>query len=340
MKKKIIYLSLILIIVVAVVYLSMGKYSNSPLDAQENHTNIKFEFITVKKLIETNPSLATINKNYPKITAELLEYSYGLSLNNDSILSVGLRKFGEQEYVIKIEEELSKRTKKLEVHQLRIHRGFNRLKNTFEALEIPNEIVFANSNFSFNASCYDNSIVVGLERYIGGNHPIIKETLSPKDFPEWIKNGMNERFMDRDILSAWISTYLIKETSGYHIAEMIRWGKIHVITEMCLRIDNNDINPDEVLRWSKEQYDWAIKNETKFYKYLMDENLLFDSNEKNRAYLLNNGPYTIGLPDESPDRMGQFLGYQIVRNYVLNENITLGELPNLKYNTILKSYQP
>jgi uncharacterized protein YjaZ len=109
---------------------------------------------------------------------------------------------------------------------------------------------------------------------------------------------------------------------------------------MCLRIDNKDISPDEVLRWSKEQYDWAVKNEKKFYKYLMDENLLFDSNEKNRAYLLNNGPYTIGLPDESPDRMGQFLGYQIVRNYVLDQNIALDELPNLKYNTILKSYQP
>jgi hypothetical protein len=151
---------------------------------------------------------------------------------------------------------------------------------------------------------------------------------------------MNERFMDRDVISAWVSTHLFKETTGYHIAEMIRWGKVHVITEMCLRIDNKDISPDEVLRWSKEQYDWAVKNEKKFYKYLMDENLLFDSNEKNRAYLLNNGPYTIGLPDESPDRMGQFLGYQIVRNYVLDQNIALDELPNLKYNTILKSYQP
>ena len=72
----------------------------------------------------------------------------------------------------------------------------------------------------------------------------------------------------------------------------------------------------------------------------MDENLLFDSNEKNRAYLINNGPYTIGLPEESPDRMGQFLGYQIVRNYVLSENLSLLELIDLKYNTILKTYQP
>ena len=72
----------------------------------------------------------------------------------------------------------------------------------------------------------------------------------------------------------------------------------------------------------------------------MDENLLFDSNEKNRAYLINNGPYTIGLPKESPDRMGQFLGYQMVRNYILTENIELSELPSIGYKKILQSYTP
>ena len=340
MKKKIIYLSLTLLFGSIVFYLSYYSSSNSPLNSKETPTSIKFEYISIKKLNQDKPSVYDIHQNYPKITPELLEYSYGISLNNYSLLRVGLKEFGEQGYVKKIEEELSKRNTSLKAHQIRMQRAFNRLNGTFENLEIPDEIVFANSNFSFNASCYLNSIIVGLERYIGGNHPIIKETLNPKDFPEWIKNGMNERFMDRDVISAWVSTHLFKETNGYHITEMIRWGKVHVITEMCLRIDNKDISPDEVLRWSKEQYDWAVKNEKKFYKYLMDENLLFDSNEKNRAYLLNNGPYTIGLPDESPDRMGQFLGYQIVRNYVLDQNIALDELPNLKYNTILKSYQP
>ena len=146
--------------------------------------------------------------------------------------------------------------------------------------------------------------------------------------------------MDRDVVSAWISTLLIKETTGFHIEEMIRWGKIHVITEMGLRIDNKDIAPEEILRWSNIQYKWALSNESKFWKYLMDENLLFDSNEKNRAYLINNGPYTIGLPKESPDRMGQFLGYQMVRNYILTENIELSELPSIGYKKILQSYTP
>ena len=80
--------------------------------------------------------------------------------------------------------------------------------------------------------------------------------------------------------------------------------------------------------------------EMKFWKYLMDENLLFDSNEKNRAYLLNNGPYTIGLPEESPDRMGQFLGYKMVLNYLQNNDIKLKKLLDIDYKTILKSFNP
>ena len=91
---------------------------------------------------------------------------------------------------------------------------------------------------------------------------------------------------------------------------------------------------------SEDQYNWAISNEMKFWKYLMDENLLFDSNEKNRAYLLNNGPYTIGLPEESPDRMGQFLGYKIVLNYTQNKDLALKELLYTDYKTLLKSYNP
>ena len=340
MKKKIFYLCLVLLSVIVVFILSIGGNENAALDSKEQQTKIKFESISVNELVRMNPSIAAINTEYPEVTPYLLAFCYGVSLENDSTLSQGLRSFSKQTYIAKTEKEIEKRNANLPQHKFRIQHAFNRLKGTFNKIKTPKEIVFTNSNFNYNATCYNQSILVGLERYIGGDQPLILESLNPSDFPEWIRNGMNEKFMDRDILSAWISTRLVKETTGYHIAEMIRWGKIHVITEISLRIENKDVRPEEILRWSKSQYDWALKNEKKFYKYLMDENLLFDSNEKNRAYLINNGPYTIGLPEESPDRMGQFLGYQIVRNYVLSENLSLLELIDLKYNTILKTYQP
>ena len=106
MKKKIIYLSLTLLFGSIVFYLSYYSSSNSPLNSKETPTSIKFEYISIKKLNQDKPSVYDIHQNYPKITPELLEYSYGISLNNDSLLRVGLKEFGEQGYVKKIEEEL------------------------------------------------------------------------------------------------------------------------------------------------------------------------------------------------------------------------------------------
>ena len=340
MKTKIFY-SILVFLSILLLWFVLSPHTNSnPLDSSEAKIELSFERITPSRLIKNRINLQQLFQDYPAVSPYLLEYCYAVNLKSDSSLSASLIAFSKQEYIAKTELELNERFSDLSTHKERIKSSFARLKNQFDTLQTPREIVFSNSNFSYNATCYNKSILVGLERYIGGNHPIIIESLSPTDFPEWIRNGMNEKFMERDILSSWISTKLFKETNGYHIEEMIRWGKIHLITEMCLRLENEDIPTSEVLRWSNEQYDWAVSNEMKFWKYLMDENLLFDSNEKNRAYLLNNGPYTIGLPEESPDRMGQFLGYKIVLNYIKNQNLVLNELLDIDYKKILKSYNP
>ena len=340
MKNKIFYwlLSAVLILL-SFLYLSYLT-ANNPLDSEENNIEIKFTNLLPTTLINKKPDLLSLQKDYPDVTPYLLEFCYGIPLTSDSSYLQELKKFIAQDYVLKTERELKKRFTDLNHHKTRIKGAFGRLKFHFKDFKTPEEVIFSNTNYNYNATCYNESVLVGLERYIGGNHPVIIEALNPSDFPEWIRNGMEEEFMDRDVVSAWISTLLIKETTGFHIEEMIRWGKIHVITEMGLRIDNKDIAPEEILRWSNIQYKWALSNESKFWKYLMDENLLFDSNEKNRAYLINNGPYTIGLPKESPDRMGQFLGYQMVRNYILTENIELSELPSIGYKKILQSYTP
>jgi uncharacterized protein YjaZ len=68
--------------------------------------------------------------------------------------------------------------------------------------------------------------------------------------------------------------------------------------------------------------------------------MLFSTSEKTKAFLLNNGPYTIGFSEQSPDRMGQYLGWKMVRNYIFNEEISLREMVYLDYKKILKAYKP
>ena len=55
--------------------------------------------------------------------------------------------------------------------------------------------------------------------------------------------------------------------------------------------------------------------------------------------MLKEAPFTIGLPDVSPDRFAQFLGWQMVRNYMNKNKITLEQLIALPYNNILQEYE-
>jgi uncharacterized protein YjaZ len=57
--------------------------------------------------------------------------------------------------------------------------------------------------------------------------------------------------------------------------------------------------------------------------------------------LFSDGPFTSGLPigDEAPPRLGMFLGWRIVKNFMnKNEDITLIQLKSIDFKTIIKTY--
>ena len=60
---------------------------------------------------------------------------------------------------------------------------------------------------------------------------------------------------------------------------------------------------------------------------------------KTRSNLLNEGPFTSGLPEESPDRLGQFLAWRIVHQYMEDHDISISELNKKSYNELLQNYK-
>ena len=259
-------------------------------------------------------------------------------MQSDSSTLHGLKDFYNKAHVREAEKYIASQIGDLKKERDNISTSFKRLKYHFPKKQYPKKVLFANSNFVTNASCYNSVILVGLERYLGENNPLI-QSLNPNEFPKWIKKGMNKDFIVRDVLSAWISTKMVeKDTTGYLTAKMVRWGKIHLLTEMALRLGNKDIEPEIILRWEKEEMKWANENEKSFLDYLYKNEFLFSQNEETHTFLLHNGPYSSGFSAESPDRMGQFLGWKMARKYLFDENISLQELMNIDFDKILKNY--
>jgi hypothetical protein len=146
---------------------------------------------------------------------------------------------------------------------------------------------------------------------------------------------MQPNYVASDALLVWISSHGIEETSENFSSEMIRWGKMLFLTHICLP----DVSESDVLRYSKKDFNWAVASEKSFWEYLVDEELLFKTDEETRMNFLHEGPFTTGLPQDSPDRMGRFMGYMIVKQYMENNDVSPKELMNTPYNKILQKYQ-
>ena len=75
---------------------------------------------------------------------------------------------------------------------------------------------------------------------------------------------------------------------------MIFWGKVLYLVEAGLPEEEKNL----ILRYSKEQIEWAQNHEFEIWKYLIDEEMLFNTDEKLIANMISPGPFTIGLPDK------------------------------------------
>lgn len=117
---------------------------------------------------------------------------------------------------------------------------------------------------------------------------------------------------------------------------MIQWGKVYYI----LHAIYPDLPLHYVLRYQKEKYEWTEKNEEQIWKYLVTQSLVFSKNERDISNFINDGPFTPGLPEKGPDRLGQFIGFKMVYNYMDNHTKkSLEDLVNTPYNSILQEYQ-
>jgi uncharacterized protein YjaZ len=191
------------------------------------------------------------------------------------------------------------------------------------------------SNFAASAFCTETDIAIGLERYLGYKSPVI-QSLPPNQFYDWMKKAMDDQFLERDAVCAWVMTHYFEELNDVSTIEaIIQWGKILYCTEAAFPEYPKEI----IMRYSKENLAWATENERSFWEYLVKQKMLLSTSEKDQANLLREAPFTAGLPEKGPDRLGQFLGWRIVHSYMEQYDLTLDQLIKTPYTKLLNEYE-
>ena len=199
---------------------------------------------------------------------------------------------------------------------------------------VPNKIVTYNGAYSYGVISTDSVIGIGLEMYLGPENRIIKEIR----FPLYVKEKMQRDYLAVDVAHSWLVTNVIGDSRGEtFLSSMIYFGKLRYAMKALM-----PESPDHLMiRYTQEEYDYALASEYGVWQYLMDMNWIYSIDMKVKLRFFEEAPTTVGI-DESPGRLGQFMGWQMVNAYMeANPEVTLEELLNEENETkILKEYKP
>jgi hypothetical protein len=316
--------------------------SNDPLDVSITDSKLEIRYTNLDSLMQKTSNeqlLSTLLEQrvrIPNVIDYQVSYCMQGGLITDSTVVSKLVGYKNNPYIKRLEKRIASNFNNLPERHKKIVDGFKHIQVHLPKAKMPKEIIYTNSNFASSAFCTEHEITIGLERYLGKNTDVIKE-LPSNQFYDWIKEAMDQRYLERDAVCAWLLTHVIEEKeTANNIETAINWGKILYLTEAAFPEASKDI----IIRYSAEDYQWALDNERAFWDFLIQQKLLFSTNESDKANLFSEAPFTAGLPmKEAPDRLGQFLGWRIIQSYMEQNDVTLQELVALPYTELLQSYE-
>jgi hypothetical protein len=300
--------------------------------------DLAIHFVYADEALKELSKSALIEKN-EKYIAKLdpiykYEWENNLRVNNSDSISSKIYEFYHSEYIQALEDEKTTLVPKVKEKEEEIKRAFNFFNHYFSQKSVPKEIIYMNKLFS-NINCSDSAITVGIESYLNSDLEVI-QSIPNNQLYEWQRKKMQLIYLPRDILSNWIQVHLFQELDKSLADHIVQAGKILYVLNATFPYKDEQY----ILRYTERDYEWAKQNEYSAWEFLVREELLFKNNMRDKANWLNDGPTTVGLPTESPDRMGQYLGYKMVKKFMQeNKEVSLSDLLEVNYNEILQAYE-
>ncbi len=167
----------------------------------------------------------------------------------------------------------------------------------------------------FNSSIItgDSVLGIGLDRYLGSDC----EYYPRLGVYNYIAERMTPANIVPDCMFAWGSSEWDFESLDYPadnvIANIIHFGKIKYF-EKCMLPEEKDEN---IFGFTADQMNFCRNNESQMWQYLIENDLLFVTDQFIIQKLTGEAPFTSYFTSESPGRAAIWLGFRIVESYIM-----------------------
>lgn len=199
-----------------------------------------------------------------------------------------------------------------------------RFKYHFPNRKLPKHFTTCMSGFDYSFAYPDSVMAVSLEMYLGRNNVFYKML----QWPQYQVRVLNKEFMLPDMVRGWlISEFDNGQPVNNLLNNMIQFGKVFYACDALLPETHDSIK----IAYTTAQMNYCKEYEKNVWGYFAENNRLYENNMKTIGELTSDGPFTSAISKQCPPRIAMWIGWQIVRSYMKNnEKVSLDELMNEK----------
>lgn len=197
---------------------------------------------------------------------------------------------------------------------------FKHIKYYFPQTKTPKVItVISEMDYNYKSIYADSLVIISLELYLGKDHKFYQ-------FPNYIKQNFEQKQIMPDVVSSFsIRKIAPVATDKSFLSQMIYFGKQLYLKDLLLP----EYNDADKMGYTQEQIKWCQENEGYMWRYFIEGEMLYSDNQKLISRFVNPAPFSkfyLEIDNESPGRVGAWIGWQIIRSYMSNNDVSLQQL--------------
>lgn len=298
---------------------------NSETEANIEKIEANFEVIRFdKKFAEaTEENLPQLKAEYPFLFPEQYPDSVWVEKLTDSIQ-------------LEIETETNKVFPEFTKETDELHSLFQHVKYYFPDFRVPDVITITSEVDYKNKTLYTGDyLFVALDTYLGEDHKFYI------GIQEFLKKNFRKEQIAADAATEIAENYVPKPEGRTFLAHMLYYGKILYLKDKFIPFKSDA----EKIGYTQEEIEWAEANEDQIWRYFIENELIYDTDSQLYTRFLYPAPFSkfyLQLDAESPARLGQYIGWNIIRAYMDKNDVSIKKMLNTPAEEIFNNakYKP
>jgi gliding motility-associated lipoprotein GldB len=213
---------------------------------------------------------------------------------------------------------------------------FKHIKYYYPTFKTPRIVTLISKlDFEYQVLYNDSTLVLSLDTFLGSDNKFYS------NLPEYIRGSFDEEQLHIQVARLFAKETQPRIPHRVFIERSIAVGQLqYAVTQFIPNISEKDL-----FRYSDKKTKWLHENEEEIWKYFIEKEYLYNTDKDLARRFLDPAPFTkfyMVFDNESPGRVGEWMGYRIVQSYMKNNDVSLPEMMATPPSEIFKKskYKP